>query len=543
MKRSTYLTCILTLSLGLTSSGFARTFYIDSVEGNNTNDGQSEQTAFQTLSRAGEINFTPGDQVLLKSGCTFKTHLKLRNVSGSKDEPIIISSFGAGALPIIDPQGYLACIDLLACSHFQISNLELRNHAEATVEEAAKKTRMGIYIHTLGDGVSEGISLKDLKIHSIFADELTPSEGANKEASHGYGIFVEIAKQSTGSMKDMTVDNCSIGNTGYLGLQFRGQKGHRIENIKILNNKTLHTGATGILVCFVKDVLIKGNVTNFSGSNKDPRMHGRGSGSWTFAAENVLYEQNAFMNAQGKADSAGVHIDFACTNVIVQRCFSYNNAGGFAEILGDNYNCCYRYNISVNDGYRVKGKHGASQEGKLLWTSGHCTDSPKGPYNSYIYNNTIYTKEDIVGKFSFVQTTSGILIANNIFHITGKTKNVGGDQKSVAKWKRHKELKERLGLDRIEFKNNLYLREDILPKESILQDAAKLIGNANFTLPGGKLPRDYIPRNTRLIKDQGIIVTNLPDDKDGLLFGEFHATDFFGHPILGKPDLGAIEIK
>ena len=31
---------------------------------------------------------------------------------------------------------------------------------------------------------------------------------------------------------------------------------------------------------------------------------------------------------------------------------SYNNEGGFAEILGDNINCGYRYNISVNDGYR-----------------------------------------------------------------------------------------------------------------------------------------------------------------------------------------------
>ena len=26
--------------------------------------------------------------------------------------------------------------------------------------------------------------------------------------------------------------------------------------------------------------------------------------------------------------------------------------GGFCEILGDNINCGYRYNISVNDGYR-----------------------------------------------------------------------------------------------------------------------------------------------------------------------------------------------
>ena len=64
------------------------------------------------------------------------------------------------------------------------------------------------------------------------------------------------------------------------------------------------------------------------------------------------------------------YIDFNCSDVIIQYNYSANNVGGFCEILGNNYNCAYRYNISVNDGHRMKGQNGAFQQGKTLWLSG-----------------------------------------------------------------------------------------------------------------------------------------------------------------------------
>ena len=49
-------------------------------------------------------------------------------------------------------------------------------------------------------------------------------------------------------------------------------------------------------------------------------------------------------------------------------------------------------------------------------------------------------------------------------------------------------------------------------------------------------PEDYIPMNIDIIKDKGI---NIPF-KGGV---EPLDRDFFGNPIIGKPDLGAIECK
>ena len=123
------------------------------------------------------------------------------------------------------------------------------------------------------------------------------------------------------------------------------------------------------------------------------------------------------MNANGPADSAGVHIDFNCSDVIIQYNYSANNAGGFCEILGNNYNCAYRYNISVNDGHRMKGQNGAFQQGKTLWLSGFVGkgNERNGPFNSYIYNNTIIASEKIISKYAIDRASSGVLIKNNIF--------------------------------------------------------------------------------------------------------------------------------
>ena len=61
----------------------------------------------------------------------------------------------------------------------------------------------------------------------------------------------------------------------------------------------------------------------------------------------------------------------------------------------------------------------------------------RGPFNTYFYNNTIYVGADIVAKIAVADTASGVLIANNIFCIEGRSQTVLGDQnradKGVAK--------------------------------------------------------------------------------------------------------------
>ena len=95
----------------------------------------------------------------------------------------------------------------------------------------------------------------------------------------------------------------------------------------------------------------------------------------------------------------------------------------------------------------------------------------------------------------------------------------------------------------IVFKNNLFLRAENWSKEIMIQDEAPIIGNPKFANNGGVKISDYIPQNTKLIKNKGIKITKIPGDDKGLFIGLNPKYDILGNKIKGLPDMGAIEIK
>jgi hypothetical protein len=323
----------------------------------------------------------------------------------------------------------------------------------------------------------------------------------------------------------------------HTGIKLTGNS-KNISNITIADNSIERTGGPGIQMSEVKNVHVYKNNVSHSGSDDDSRKWGRGSGLWTWGSSHVLIEKNKFMYANGPGDSAGAHIDFNCDNVVLQYNISAYNAGGFCEILGNNYNCSYRYNISINDGHRVKGVNGAFQEGKIFWLSGFQGEQRKrkGPVNSYFYNNTIYSDSSVVAKIAIDNTSNGILIANNIFYLEGPSKAVLGDQYKPDK------LTGDLAKN-VFFKNNLFLNKDDWPQEIGIKDIAPVIGNPEFTKKGGLEAKDYIPENLKLILNKGIQISLLPNDSVGLLQSLEPKKDILGNPIEGNPSLGAIEPK
>jgi hypothetical protein len=56
-------------------------------------------------------------------------------------------------------------------------------------------------------------------------------------------------------------------------------------------------------------------------------------------------------------------------------------------------------------------------------------------------------------------------------------------------------------------------------------------------------PEDYIPTNAGLLKDKGLVIEKIPGDAKGLSIGLQVNEDYFGNPIKGLPDIGAVEFS
>lgn len=522
----------------------AKDYYVHPINGNDNNSGLSKEQAFKTLERASKVNLLPGDKLLLASGEMFFGALTLIKKQGTNENPIEITSVSwesnDNLIPAtIDFKGKPNGILIEDCSYINISNIQLTANGHFIDSESQTKMRCGILVTNNQSKMMGNITLNKLTIYDVYYENEGFLRGeeevrtANGKQKYGWGIRV-LNNNSNGQIENIKIQDCNIKNVSHTGVKLTGNK-KNISNVEVSNNSIESTGGPGIQMSEVKQVHVFNNKVSHSGSSDDTRKWGRGSGLWTWGSSHVMIEHNKFLYANGPGDSAGAHIDFNCDNIVVQYNLSAYNAGGFCEILGNNYNCSYRYNISINDGHRIKGEKGAFQEGKMFWLSGYQGEKQKrkGPVNSYFYNNTIYVDSTIVSKIAIDNTSSGILIANNIFCLEGESKAVLGDQ-----YKPDKKTGEIA--KNVIFKNNLFLNENNWPKEMGIKDLDPIIGNPEFANAGGLEIKDYIPKNLQIILQKGIEIPLLPNDPTGLMQSLKLENDILGNPIKGNPSLGAI---
>ncbi len=520
----------------------AKSYYFNSETGSDQNSGLSPEAPFLSLKKINELALQPGDRILLSAGQKFNESLVLRDIKGNAHQKIVVGSYGEkDKKATIDAAGFLNGILIQDCSYLRVENLEITANGKGNATPVDGNMRCGVLVTTSKAGEYENITIEGLDIHDVFYEDPGFKRGkdevrtANGTQRYGWGIrFINRTEQAL--LKDVAVRDCQVKNVAHTGIKFTAFT-DGIQGVEVSDCRVLKTGGPGIQMSGVHDGVVKNCVVNYSGSKDDSRKWGRGSGLWTWGSSNIIIEHNEFRNANGPGDSAGCHIDFNCRNVIVQYNFSYKNAGGFIEILGNNYNCAYRYNVSVDDGHRVKGEDGAFQEGKTFWLSGYRGDQAQsGPFNSYINNNTIYVSDSIVSKIAVPKVAKGVMVANNIFFIKGESQAVLGDQ--------YKPEKDGAGaVQNTIFRNNLFLKTSNWPQKVLIQDQSPKFGNPDFVNPGGGRLEDYVPQNNSLISNKGIRIPTLEGDSIGLVTGLKVDQDILGNPIKGKPDMGAVELS
>ncbi|NMP17145.1 CBM35 domain-containing protein [Thalassotalea sp. Y01] len=527
MKKLLYIILITINAIGFHLH--AADYYVSSSIGNDSNDGLSPTSPWATLDRVSTGALLPGDNVYFKAGDTFIGQLK-PSYSGVEGAPISFGRFGEGNKPILNGAGgakgdHHAVIYINNQEYLEFDNLEITNDRKRWINGFSNKEAYGIDVYNDGTEIMHHFIFTNLTIRDIFPVTFDSSD-FNQIKSAGINFKTEkntVAGQEK-HIRDVTVDNCYITMTTKFGIWSRhggGSDGvgnemiNRNMNFILTNNHTFKTGGSGITPGNTYNVLVENNLFEYPGADENGRMAGRGSGAWFFNTRHVVAQYNTSKHARGSGDSYGIHIDHSNKYVLLQYNYSEDSEGGFAEILGNNEYSTYRFNISVNDGFR-------DSKGNTLWVSQYPHDEPKSQHN-YIYNNSVYIDKTLNG----TSLTTGIdidgvntYVFNNAFYVaTGASMG----QKLLS-------INDGANLD---VDNNLYFGAVANGFTGI--DSSAIFNNPQYIDNGLLEPIAYKLESTSPAIGTARAVTEPPFPKAGQgIFSHISAnatSDFFGNPV------------
>jgi hypothetical protein len=397
------------------------TYYVDSVNGNDTNDGTSTSTAWRTLSKVNSMTFQPGDHILFKAGCTWTGQLMPQG-SGSSGSPIVIDMYGTGSKPVIDANGTTnndgAVVRLYNQQYWEISNLDIKNDA------TSGDWRNGVLVMAKDYGTCNHIYIGNCNIHDICADD-------------DNNVYLSDLVFKNCNYNDNIV-NCQSGNMG--GIIFRALRGSSsvptcFNDIKIENNtvENIHDFGIGIgmvsewaqtdgvdnnvwgRVTYSTNVHISDNYTDTTGdaginvSTLDGSVgdgvivernivynamaYDSGAAIWTLVAKDVIFQYNEvdYVPLRINADCMALDIDTQCDGTIWQYNYVHDVAGVVlcacvATQQQNNYynnhyckNNIFRYNIGLNN------TNSPSSDTPEIWVGW----GDYGCNNNVFYNNTL----------------------------------------------------------------------------------------------------------------------------------------------------------
>lgn len=523
------------------SSSGNTTYYISFSSGDDSKDGKSEANAFKNLGKINSITFAAGDKIKFKTGDTWKGYFKLRG-SGNASSPIIIESYGTANKPIIDGNGYQASLFLENVEYIEVNNMEFKNEASHKKSDNSVKLmsgssrtgqdeRFGILALRFGAGKN----INHLKVSNVKISNIYPTPSEQSYNHQGFGMRFESYNEAELNYYDgITIDNVDISLTGHYGIHIVNRMSgaqadfyHR--NISITNSNFYDTGGSGIVFARSKNILVENSTFKGTGSTKDSRMWERGSGLWFYTCNDAIVQNTTFEDAYGVQDSFGAHIDWGNERVVIQYCLSKNNFGGFVEILGENLDCGYRYNISIGDGTRT-GAH----NGKIFWVSDFAGGNSRriGSKNNFIYNNTVFvpstnpvTNSPMTPDVLIRENTEDTFVYNNLIYIdTGASVNVLTNNDSNLNF----------------FRNNLYFGTvTIDPNTAFKHHSSEIFVDPKLINPGSSDPNDYKLQADSPAIGKGILINGSTNTSN--FIQNNGGKDYFGNSVSNseKPNIGA----
>ena len=513
------------------------TTYFISVDGDDNAPGTSAERPWRTLGRAENAKLGPGDCLLLKAGDSFVGQLVLR-ASGAPGLPLRIGAYGGGAKPLLMGDGFAAAILIRNQDHIEIRDIAITNDVQQARPGEPPERSFGIEVLNDGGGILSHFRFERLTISDVFAQRIndrTEAEFNRVIISAIRFSASQVADDRPSFFRDIVISGNHISRSGRFGVQI----GHSVagegrqdahsrdpdagfnRDIVIRDNHFADLGGSAVQLSGARHALIENNDFDRTGSLLVPgRMVGRGSGAWVINSRDIVAQHNRSRQVRGYKDSYGMHVDYGNLNILYQYNFSTESEGGFVEILGNNRNVIWRYNISVNDGLREKA-------GNTLWFSPFSQGMIPSS-DIHIYNNTVYVRPGLYPDIDL--RARGAVILNNIFAVAREA--MIGEQ-----------LRIEMGGGTLDMAGNLFagsVNPDFRSYDSAPRQGAPL-----FVQPGATDPAGYRLRPGSPALGKGVAVAHPPFPAAGI--GIFHhvtavpSADFFGTalPVSGEPTIGA----
>ena len=565
-----------------------KTYYVDSENGKDTNDGLSEGKAFQTLNKVNDLTLGAGDRVLLKNGSVFEDQALHIKGSGSENAPIKISTYGdeKDGRPQINTNGHgqwelnyghkldnqnhkwhgtvSSSILLKDVEYIEIEGLEITNDRDSATDAEKDKNykyndaecmdRTGVAGVAKNKGTVDHIVLNDLYIHDVTGNVY------NKHMTNG-GIYFIVEKPENESAteiaryNDVTIQNCYLDTVNRWGIavgytyewaKFKGgalsdetMKTYASSDVVIQNNYLNNVGGDAITTMYIDRPVIQYNVSENAAAQinttdyTDPQPQLDANGN-----------PNGKTHTGGRV-AAGIW-PWKCKNAVFQynECFKTLNASKgngdgqpWDADYGDGTN--YQYNYSHgNTASTIMFCGGESINNTFRYNISVHEDmgplDPAGNAGNTQYNNTFVIKEGI--RSIWYRDSGPVTMENNIFYFDGE------QPAQITNWNpRNNKV----------YSNNLFYNVSSYPDDKaavkvekgtpVLADAA----SGPVKAAEDKQARRHEDPTEITVFDGFKLAENSPAINKGKVVidrnGYSIDHDFFGHAVTATPEIGAAE--
>ncbi|NNC13903.1 hypothetical protein HII28_18740 [Planctomonas sp. JC2975] len=261
---------VLPVSDATVPSGSGTTYYVDSQNGDDSQSGTTEATAWKSFAHVNATVFQPGDRILLKAGSTWAasgdqvakeafdyttwsngvptdvtepapTALVAPQGSGTAAAPIVISSYGTGNAPKLAGRGVVNdVLQLTNQQHWDISNLDISNVTDGfdpsvwqpganqgllPGEENPKTGDLrGIHVQGENAGTLSGFDIHDVFVHDVSGVTWSIGSAGLDRSKRTGGILFEGLKgdgRTVSRFDDVVISDDYVANTSFANVIFK----------------------------------------------------------------------------------------------------------------------------------------------------------------------------------------------------------------------------------------------------------------------------------------------------------------------------------